>query len=63
MYRKRYDRSLGVELNQPVHDEHSHWADALRYLAMGHRYKRITDIYVTKQHNTESYIRRNKFDI
>jgi len=66
MYRKRFDRSLGVELNTPVHDEASHWADALRYLAMGHRYKRITDIYVNSMFlstNMSNIYRRAGYDI
>ena len=37
-YRKKKDEKLGVYLNSPVHDEHSHPADALRYLAMGLKY-------------------------
>jgi len=35
MYRKKYDKRLEVFLAIPEHDDHSHWADALRYLACG----------------------------
>lgn len=45
-YRKKYDSKFDVYLDSPVHDEWSHPADAIRYLAMGHKNKRITDIYV-----------------
>lgn len=34
-YRKQYDEKLQVYLDSPVHDIHSHFADALRYLALG----------------------------
>ena len=47
-YRKKYDRSLGVFLRSPVHDEYSHTADMIRYIAMGLKYSPISreDIYV-----------------
>lgn len=45
-YRKKYDSKYDVYLDAPVHDEHSHPADMLRYLAMGMRYKTIDDIYI-----------------
>ena len=45
-YRKKYDSKYNVYLDAPVHDEHSHPADMLRYLAMGMKYKTIKDIYV-----------------
>ncbi len=45
-YRKRYDSKYRVFLNTPVHDEHSHPADMIRYMAMGIKYKPITDIYI-----------------
>lgn len=34
-YRSQYDESRGILLSTPVHDEHSHPADAWRTLAMG----------------------------
>lgn len=34
-YRAKYDSINGVYLKDPVHDEHSHPADAFRYLAIG----------------------------
>ena len=35
MYRKRFDKRLGVFLDSPEHDEYSHYADGLRYMAVG----------------------------
>lgn len=34
-YRKQYDQKLQMYLDKPLHDEHSHFADSLRYLALG----------------------------
>ena len=34
-YRKLWDDRLGCYQNRPFHDEHSHAADAFRYLAIG----------------------------
>ncbi len=34
-YRKEWDDRLGCYKNRPLHDEHSHGADSLRYCAMG----------------------------
>ena len=45
-YRKKYDTKFEVYLDSPVHDEWSHPADAIRYMAMGCKNKPITDIYV-----------------
>lgn len=44
-YRKKYDTKFEVYLDSPVHDEWSHPADAIRYMAMGCKNKPITDIY------------------
>jgi len=45
-YRKKYDKTFSVYLDSPVHDEHSHTADMLRYMAMGLKHRPITDIFV-----------------
>jgi len=45
-YRKKYDSKYDVYLDAPVHDEHSHPADMLRYMAMGLKFSPITNIYV-----------------
>ena len=37
MYRSQYDENKGILLSTPIHDEHSHPADAWRTLAMGLR--------------------------
>ena len=34
-YKKVWDDRLGCYKNTPLHDEHSHAADAFRYLAVG----------------------------
>jgi len=47
-YRKKYDKTFDVFLDSPVHDEHSHTADMIRYMAMGCKNKPITEIYVSK---------------
>ena len=44
-YRKQYNPKLGVFLDSPVHDEHSHPADMLRCMAMGYKYSAPTDNY------------------
>jgi len=49
-YRKKYDAKYDVYLDTPVHDEHSHAADMIRYLAMGDKRRPITDMYVTPQY-------------
>jgi isocitrate lyase len=38
-YRKRYDKKFNVYLDAPVHDEWSHTADMIRYMAMGCKHK------------------------
>ena len=45
-YRKKFDERFNVYLDAPVHDEYSHPADALRYLAVGCKNKPITRRYV-----------------
>lgn len=45
-YRKKFDERFNVYLDAPVHDEHSHTADALRYLAMGCKNRPVTKRYV-----------------
>lgn len=45
-YRKAFNEQLGVFLDKPVHDEHSHPADALRYLAMGLKHRPPQDVSV-----------------
>lgn len=41
-YRKKYDKTYQVYLDNPVHDEHSHPADMVRYLAMGDKHNPMT---------------------
>lgn len=50
-YRKKYDDRYKVFLDAPVHDEYSHYADMIRYMAMGCKYSPITDIYVQSSYN------------
>lgn len=47
-YRKKYDSKFDVFLDAPVHDEYSHTADMIRYMAMGNKNKEVTDIYVER---------------
>ena len=58
-YRKKRDERLGVFLDSPVHDEFSHPADMIRYMAMGLKYNPPTDIYVRvfkrKNYNSSGY--------
>lgn len=44
-YRKRYDSKLGVFLDSPLHDEFSHPADMVRYMAMWFKHSCPTDNY------------------
>lgn len=63
-YRKKYDSKWDVYLDTPVHDESSHAADMIRYIAMGDKKRPITDIYVYKQSRVSSTkILSNSFDI
>ena len=62
-YRKRYDDRFDVYLDSPVHDQFSHTADMLRYIAMGSRYKSISEIYVKKPFERSKKSVRNSFDI
>lgn len=68
-YRKKYDSKLGVFLDSPLHDEFSHPADMLRYMAMGLRYSSPTDNYAIGLRRNEnkkesSYYRQNSgYDI
>lgn len=62
-YRKKRDDKYGVYLDSPVHDEFSHTADMLRYLAMGLKYSPITDIFVKKVMNKRKTKRRRGFDV
>ena len=51
-YRKKFDDKYQVFLDSPVHDEHSHPADALRYMAMGIRTKPPVINFVVDKHNS-----------
>ena len=57
-YRKKHDRNFDVFLDAPVHDEHSHTADMLRYMAVGCKNKPIKDIYIKK---TEKFNKNTRF--
>lgn len=53
-YRKKFDDKYQVFLDAPVHDEHSHPADALRYLAMGLKTKPLTLNFIADKQNLSS---------
>jgi hypothetical protein len=42
-YRKQWDEIHGVYKDQPLHNEHSHGADAYQTFATGHDFRRIVD--------------------
>lgn len=52
MYSKKYNKSLGMFTSEPEHDEHSHCADAFRYLAMSDAI--VTNISTPKKTITRS---------
>jgi len=64
-YRKKYDRSFNVFLDAPVHDEWSHPADMLRYMAMGYKNKPITQnlVYENYSYNTTKILTTSSYDI
>lgn len=66
-YRKKFDKKLNLFLDEPVHDFHSHPADMLRYMAMGNKYSKITDIYSSRSGHKGSsqrgYIGQRGYDI
>lgn len=41
-YSKKWNEKMGIYLNEPVHDEYSHAADAFRYLAISYKEKDTT---------------------
>jgi hypothetical protein len=47
-YRKKYDTKFQVFLDSPVHDEWSHPADAIRYMAVGIKNSYPAEIFVSK---------------
>jgi hypothetical protein len=51
-YRQKYDEKYKVFLDAPIHDEHSHPADALRYLAMGIKHTPPVRSYVKSKVTT-----------
>jgi hypothetical protein len=48
MYSKKYNKSLGMFTSEAEHDEHSHCADAFRYLAM-------SDVIITQTPVAQSF--------
>lgn len=67
-YRKKFDKKLGVFLDSPLHDEFSHPADMVRYMAMGLRYSAPTDNYTIgrfkeRRHISSTYIANDGYDI
>ena len=55
-YRKKYDSKLGVFLDSPVHDEFSHPADMIRYMAMGLKHSMPTDNYTIGLRKAQRYL-------
>jgi hypothetical protein len=40
-YRQKYDKRLDVYLGVPEHDDYSHYADVIRYSALGLTYHKV----------------------
>lgn len=51
-YRQKYDSKFDVFLDAPVHDEWSHPADMIRYMAMGCKNSPVSEIWVTSMRRT-----------
>lgn len=62
-YRKKYDSKFNVYLDAPVHDQFSHTADMLRYLAMGIKYKPISNLYIPSRVIIKPKTKKTSFDI
>lgn len=66
-YRKTQDKKLKIFLDSPIHDEYSHMADCLRYLAVGCKYKLPSSIYAQRnaiQRRHHKIVRRSSsYDI
>ena len=58
-YRRKFDPNFSVYLDKPVHDEFSHTADMLRYMAMGCKYYKPSKIYVNNYYNELDNYREN----
>ena len=48
-YKWRYDKSLGVYLQTPVHDVNSNFMDSLKYMAIAVHYTKTLGTYVKKE--------------
>ena len=46
LYRWKYDKTLGVYLQTPLHDEHSNYMDSLKYMAIGIHYSKTLGNYI-----------------
>lgn len=62
-YRKKFDKQLQVFLDAPLHDEWSHPADMLRYMAMGLKHSAPTEIYRTNLHKKKRSMRPSGYDV
>lgn len=62
-YRKKFDEKYQVFLDAPVHDEHSHPADALRYMAMGLKLRPPTNNFVVDFYNRTSHYQNFGLDL
>lgn len=52
-YRKAFNEQLQVFLDKPVHDEFSHTADAIRYMAMGLKHRPPHEVMVYQQFSSD----------
>lgn len=60
-YRRKFDQNFNVYLDSPVHDEFSHTADMLRYMAIGCKYYKLSNIYVNSNYNENNNYNRYNF--
>jgi phage terminase large subunit len=54
MYRSEYSDKSGEYKNRPLHDKHSHCADAFRYAVMG-----VNEKYIASQSDWDEPINRD----
>ncbi|MCI4437415.1 MAG: hypothetical protein JHC33_11470 [Ignisphaera sp.] len=61
-YRQKYDKRLDVYLGVPEHDDYSHYADVIRYSALGLTYHKVKN--TIEKTNEEKYrtAKENYFD-
>jgi hypothetical protein len=62
-YRKKFDKQLQVFLDSPLHDEWSHPADMIRYMAMGLKHSPPHEIYRENLHKKRRVTIPSGYDV